>query len=323
MPHTLTNPDPTQAAALSPSSPSSPTPDSPLPTPPSHVPALSPRRQELLNAFTAAHFDLLAFAAAAKISSVELANFAAHPDIQAHIDALINLARKSLYLRAVQARHKTITELENLTDTADDHIERRRATTQLLRATSSPITCSFAPSRPDESSRVAHDDPNDKQNDDGGLPAPHARPDTSSLTAQRLADLLIHSLQLNDAAHPEQRKARALATISAFADHGATINGTTIPTDDDEECYQAVESSAVSEAANATHHWRLEDPHVTDTTATFARALCHGYPEERIQRKTRLTLRLERKPNSRHPERWLITAITVEPYAPPRASNTR
>jgi len=280
---------------------------------PIHLPPLSPRHQELLEAFTAARFDILAFTAAAKISSVELANFAAHPDIQAHIDALMDLARKSLHLRAAQARHTAINKLEAIAEASDDPIETRRAASQLLRATSASIvgSCHGLSASSTQTVRKTPNDPTPDEEPEP-LPRPFAHP-APVLSAREVGDLLISALMHNYCKQRDVRKAAALATYAAFADHDATINDEPVSTDTDAECFESVSDSPLAGITNADNYGPARKPRITDTEATIRTPIAHRSIGDRTLHEHDLTLHLTRKPDSRHPGCWLVAAITIKP----------
>jgi len=355
MSRTPANPDPTTSTdPLVRSSDTLPTSDIPnpksdIPPPSSHptsaiahptLPRLSPRHTELLEAFTAARFDVLAFAAAAKISSVELANFAAHPDIQAHIDALMDLARKSLHLRATQARHTAINKLESIAQASDDPIETRRAASQLLRATSAPIvghgsagSCAGSSSASSSSARACHglsgsstqtvrEPANAKKPEEiPFVPPPPFKSPELNFSADQVARVLADSLVDTPDVDPDDRRGNALATYAAFADRDATVNGEPIATDSDFNSFQSIADSAVIRLLNATARTAIEQTKLSGSRASFQTTISHADPRSPTHCTRHITFELTKHPESRAPHCWLFNSLTVTPPTYPNAKS--
>jgi len=272
-------------------------------TPP---PALSPRQSRLLNLYIKCKFSLLPFAAAARLSATDLAHFAADPDIQAHIAHLKKLATDSLYLRAAHAREVAIAELETLAQSSEDPIEKRRAASQLLRATSAALIGSRQP-RTDEPA----DEPED---DTEPLPAPRFRP-SPTFDIEKLHRELLYTLVclVPDYSDRDGFRAEANATFAEFVDHDATINGEPIPTDTPRETFEAVEDSALSQVILAGNQCPNKRPFANQSGAHFSTILHTSGRGTEIDTVRIIDIDFTRDDDSRHPNCWLIARINIRP----------
>jgi len=307
------------------------------------LPDLSPRLQSLLDLYIESRFDLFRFAAAARLTSRALAEFAASPAspaIRAHLDSLSDLARRSLAMRAMQARHTAINTLEALAEKADDDIEKRRAASQLLRATSSPIAGAPASSRADQprpstgddapdaeadSDEDPDDDPDEDEPDESLLPleVPHPK-----FTAEQVAALLGAALTHEDAVNA------APATLTAFSDGPLVIDQTVLsdaePSADAAKAINAVRAGAlkpyiVLDQFHTLESFTIQPAPPTPEGAAETTIVMHikyhttwNYSLERNFTRP-LTLRLTRRADSDPPNCWLIASITTGDRQPVRS----
>ena len=212
------------------------------------LPELSPAKAALLDAFITARFDLLTLASAARLSATQLTEFATDPELQAHVAALISLARQGLHLRASRARHAVIEALESLATSADSPVEQRRAAALLLRATTAPVIAAAAPApRPAPTGQGNANPEPEPQPETTAPPRPRALPHPC-FTPDQVARLILDSVV--DCDEPDYSS--GAATIAGFLDSGASIDNQPLPapatstttgTTSLEEHIQAIEAS--------------------------------------------------------------------------------
>jgi len=290
--------DPTPAGFSRPPVPQ-PNPPSNIPHPASPLPTLSPREQQLLSLFASSNFHLPTLAREGVLTPHDLAAFAASPSVQSHIASLVSIAQSALLLRAAEARRTAIEELEKVTRNSADDVEKRRAATQLLRATSAPLV--GAPSS-DAAPRRCDPVP--------FSPRPIARPNPS-YTPHQVANLLVHALRSCD----EPEEGSGAATLAAFSIPGAAIDTKPLPTAPDDagqvacdipDAIEAIEDSALSTLRTCTKHWPARDhAPATDRAATVPIIISHNGATSTV------TFQLARNPEPPHAGCWLVEAIST------------
>jgi len=113
------------------------------------------------------------------------------------------------------------------------------------------------------------------------------------------------TLLLNNSTTPEAR----LATVAALCDHDAEIDGEPLPTDNPRECIEALAESSIANCLAAARVRTIHE-HFTQREGTSTQSF---EPRGRETKPITLTFTLARREHSRHPNCWLITAISQAP----------
>ncbi|CAG0968607.1 hypothetical protein PHYC_01118 [Phycisphaerales bacterium] len=116
------------------------TPTSPASNPsPAATPPLSPRDRTILFVFAKRGFDLQSLLHDPNFTDSDWDRLTTNPAVQAHLHAILELARICTTLRAASARVTSINELEYVARNATNLHEKRLAANNLFRATAAPL----------------------------------------------------------------------------------------------------------------------------------------------------------------------------------------
>ena len=126
------------------------------PTPPATANPKPGPSPPLLPLYIHLNYNLRALADHTGLDHLTLLDWLTHPDTRAKLKRLREAAEQSLTLRALEARRSAIDALEDVLNTTDDPIEKRRAATALLRALNNrpravPSDSDLHPSKPQAS----------------------------------------------------------------------------------------------------------------------------------------------------------------------------
>ncbi|MBL8763527.1 MAG: hypothetical protein JNM07_04575 [Phycisphaerae bacterium] len=325
-------PDPRAAAPLSP--PTTPTPTTTTAIPP--VPAPSSVPSPHLCALIAANFNPAALSSS--LSPEQLLALAADHAARAHLGSLLDFFNTCNALRQAQFRAEALDALRAVAATSTDPIEKRRAATTLLHAPApirpapAPADSLAAPTRPRAPSPVRRTPP-----------APTSTPRAGHTPAQIIAALTA-AIASNHTPTPDS----GLATLAAFCDDDATLDGAVLPIDDRAACIRALADSPIGRCRppargvapppipdlepdddgpvditltlDATrdpdpdHARNHDDPHDHDPHDDHDHDDHHDPTDDDLpahEGTVEITLTLQRRGISRHPGCWLVTDINT------------
>lgn len=263
----------------------------PLPAQPDHA---QPAPHPFLRTLIASYFDLPA--ALATLTPEDVLALACHPTLTSAIDSLLDLTRKALALRAIHARHASIATLTALLPEAEDPIERRRIAVALARA-AAPIP---APRRPRDSDRPQ----SAPTTTEPPLATPRLTPSPDH-SPQSVRDAVFHAIAKPDDPEP----AAGLATLAALLDDNATINNTPVQPDNPAALRAALAAHNLDTLHTIPRAWPLQELTIngSDHDSRTATAAWLTPP------RGRLTITLTNRPDSPHPNAWLLANLSLSP----------
>jgi hypothetical protein len=268
----------------------------------------TPRAEQLLIALAAADFDTTKVLATGAFTIIEIADLTADETFQKRQAALMSLKKTALTLQAIEARQACMKALKHVVEATEDLVEKRRAATALLRATTAALipTTERHPRAPKDKQPDPPPDP----------PAPEYTPDPS-YEPQTVANIIAHAARTVDDPEPNT----GLATIAAFASETATIEDQPFapedPGDQDaiNDSIDTLANSSLNQARNSPTHWTSRKP--IETSAHHCQHFRGFYIKKTDSRhELAITLTKSQAPDSRAPDCWLVSALTVRRILP-------
>ena len=209
--------------------------------------------------------------------------WARDPAVLDALEAVCLLAARALAVREAHARGLALSTLSRLLAESECPVESRRLATALARASQPRKPLPPPPRSPEPA------------------PAPRSIP-CPELTAAQVCERIQSALARPD--DPEENTASA--TIAAFCDHHASLNGDPLPTHDPAAASVEIGNSLLR-CCNPDLPPTVLAHAESDTAAT--RIL--SWPGETPDRTCSITLHLARAPTSRRPHCFLITALSM------------
>jgi hypothetical protein len=268
----------------------------------------TPRAEQLLIALAAADFDTAKILATGAFTIIEIADLTADETFQKRQAALMSLKKTALTLQAIEARQACMKALKHVVEATEDLVEKRRAATALLRATTAALipTTERQPRTQKETDKQP-DPPPDP-------PKPKHAPDPD-YSATDVVHIIAHAAR--NAAEPENTD---LATIAAFASETATIDDQPFAPEDPEDqdalndSIDMLAHSSLAVLRGTQSLWPSNKPTESPTQHTHFR----GYYVKKTDSRHELiiTLTKSQAPDSRAPDCWLVSALTVRRLLP-------